>query len=80
MNFSHHQPTKIVINKKCPRFARIYGRSKNQTLRPLLCSTGGDDDDDDNDHKYYFRLYFVGFSVFDAKKLCLAMSIYVGFV
>ena len=27
VNFGHHQPTKIVINKKCPRFARIYGNS-----------------------------------------------------
>ena len=25
VNFDHHQPMKIVINKKCPRFARIYG-------------------------------------------------------
>ena len=26
-NFGHHQPTKIVINKKCPIFARIYSRN-----------------------------------------------------
>ena len=27
-NFGHHQPTKIVITKKCPRFARIHGNTK----------------------------------------------------
>ena len=26
-NFGHHQPRKIVINKKCPIFPRLYGTS-----------------------------------------------------
>ena len=32
-NSGHHQPTKIVINKKCLRFARIYGSADSGPLQ-----------------------------------------------
>ena len=33
----HHEPTKIVINKKCPRFPRIYGRFHMTEIFYFMC-------------------------------------------